>query len=73
MFSKRHYQAIALAMQSVYPAADCDDRKPDPVALDQWQNCLGALAAAFERDNGLFKRDLFLRACQPGTNVRKRT
>lgn len=71
MFSKRHYQAIALAMQSAH--RHTDEHHVSPAARAQWAQDCEALADTFERDNGLFKRDLFLRACQPGTNVRKRT
>lgn len=72
MFSKRHYQAIALAMQNSYPCQGSDPTY-DAGCFGQWKFTCNHFADAFERDNGLFKRDLFLRACQPGANVRKRT
>lgn len=71
MFSKRHYQAIALAMQSAKPVGETAPGNAHGRA-HQWEYDCNVLADTFERDNGLFKRDLFLRACQPGANVRKR-
>jgi len=61
-FAKRHYEAIALAMQ--------DARRS--TALDQWLCIVNCLADAFAADNGMFKRDRFKRACEPGANVRAR-
>ena len=68
MFSKRHYEAIALAMQDAKPLPNWDANKHT-----QWDVCVSRLADAFGRDNGLFKRERFLAACQPGANVRART
>jgi hypothetical protein len=72
-FCKRHYEAIATAIQEARFHA-LTKQGDDPFTA---QNALDAviaeLAGMFARDNGLFKRDRFIRACQPGANVRKRT
>ena len=65
-FAKRHYEAIALAMQD----ARFHLRS---TALDQWQCVVNCLADAFAADNGQFKRDGFERACEPGANVKARS
>jgi len=71
MFTKRHYQAIAEAMQkSMSDPATPGSRE---IQLVQWKNIRDALADMFARDNGSFKKDLFLAACQPGANVNART
>ena len=64
-FAKRHYEAIALAMQD----ARFHLRN---TALDQWECVINCLADAFAADNGMFKRERFKRACEPGANVRAR-
>jgi hypothetical protein len=65
-FAKRHYEAIALAMQN----ARFHLRN---TALDQWQCVVNCLADTFAADNGQFKRERFNRACEPGANVRARS
>ena len=64
-FRKRHYEAIALAMQ--------DARRIGAIAQDQWQCVVNCLADAFAADNGQFKRERFKRACEPGANVKARS
>ena len=64
-FAKRHYEAIALAMQD----ARFHLRN---TALDQWECVINCLADVFAADNGMFKRERFKRACEPGANVRAR-
>jgi hypothetical protein len=64
-FQKRHYEAIALAMQ--------DARRVGDIAVDDWQCVVNCLADLFAGDNGQFKRDRFKRACEPGANVRARS
>jgi hypothetical protein len=54
-FAKRHYEAIAPAMQ--------DARRLRNTALDQWRCVVNCLADAFAADNGEFKRERFKRAC----------
>lgn len=71
MFAKRHYEAVALAMQE---AKECAYRAESVNAsIGQWIIATEALADMFARDNGQFKRDRFIRACEPGANVRART
>jgi len=65
-FAKRHYEAIALAM----PHASTHG---DPAERNQWESVRNELADLFARDNGEFKRDRFMYACEPGANVRART
>ena len=62
-FAKRHYEAIAEAMQE---ARSCD-------AIDQHDCVLNVLADMFAADNSQFKRERFINACQPGANVRARS
>jgi hypothetical protein len=62
-FAKRHYEAIARAMQD----ARLHIRN---TALDQWECTVKCLADAFAADNGEFKRERFECACEPGANVR---
>ena len=65
-FAKRHYEAIALAMQSAHVIGDQAKR-------NQWESVRNELADVFARDNGQFKRDRSMYACEPGANVRART
>lgn len=68
-FSKRHYEAIAEAMQEAYREAG------NTVGLKQFgvSGAVENLADTLARDNGKFNRERFVRACQPGANVRART
>jgi len=65
-FAKRHYEAIALAMQHAHVIGD-------PAKRNQWESVRNELADTFARDNGMFKRDRFMHACEPGANVRARS
>ena len=65
-FAKRHYEAIALAMQHAHVLGN-------PVQRNQWESVRNELADMFARDNGMFKRDRFMHACEPGANVRARS
>ena len=65
-FQKRHYEAIALAMQASHVLGN-------PAQRNQWESVRNELADMFARDNGQFKRDRFMYACEPGANVRART
>ena len=69
-FAKRHYEAIAQAMQGAHVPRGviCD-----PCKRNQWECVRNELADMFMRDNGEFKRDRFMRACEPGANVRARS
>jgi hypothetical protein len=64
-FAKRHYEAIALAMQD----ARFHLRN---TALAQWECVVNCLADVFAGDNGQFRRERFKRACELGANVRAR-
>jgi hypothetical protein len=64
-FAKRHYEAIAQAMQEARRHANGSN---DPIAV-----VVDELADAFASDNGMFKRERFVRACEPGANVRARS
>ena len=70
-FYKRHYEAIALAMQDAHPQ---EHPLNDSVqARSAWDDVRQAIADLFAGDNGQFQRDRFIRACVPGANVRARS
>jgi hypothetical protein len=64
-FAKRHYEAIATALQEARRRVNGSN---DPIAV-----VVDELADVFASDNGMFKRDRFVRACVPGANVRARS
>jgi hypothetical protein len=67
-FAKRHYEAIALAMQeAIKHRATCSEQ------VAGVYHVVHELADVFAGDNGQFKRDRFMRACEPGANVRARS
>jgi hypothetical protein len=70
MFAKRHYEAIATAMQNAHVPRGvvCD-----PAKRNQWECVRNELTDVFARDNGQFDRYRFMRACEPGANVRARS
>jgi hypothetical protein len=55
-FVREHYEAIATVMQSVYK--------------HNWQAICEKLADMLKADNRGFRRERFLKACQPGANGR---
>ena len=65
-FAKRHYEAIALALQDARVHLRCD-------AINQHDCVIGMLADMFAADNSQFKRERFTNACQPGANVSARS
>jgi hypothetical protein len=65
-FAKRHYEAIAQAMQDARMHIRCN-------GIEQMECVVNILADAFAADNGMFKRERFKRACEPGANVRARS
>ena len=67
-FGKRHYEAIALAVQDTLKFAT--DTEEEKVGV---RELAGGLAEMFARDNPQFKPDRFLRACVPGANVKARS
>jgi hypothetical protein len=74
-FSKRHYQAIAQVMQDSRIEQEqfgLHDSKQQSAVNDAMEVVCDELADMFFDDNPLFKRDLFMQACQPGANVRAR-
>ena len=72
-FAKRHYEAIALAMQDACPLAAHGSSNADPIRRNQWESVRNELADMFARDNGRFCRDRFMHACEPGANVQARS
>jgi hypothetical protein len=64
-FAKRHYEAIATAIQEARRSVNGSN---DPIAV-----VIEELADVFARDNGMFKRERFIGACVPGANVRARS
>ena len=67
MFSKRHYEAIALVMQ------EAREDYPNVHAPEHWLKIVRRLGDLFARDNAAFNHDRFIAACEPGANVRART
>jgi hypothetical protein len=67
MFQRRHYEAIARAMQETYSDADVI------AAKTQWLVDRDTLVSVFARDNSNFDADRFRRACIAGNNVRARS
>jgi len=65
-FHKRHYEAIALAMQDARMHIRCD-------GIEQMECVVKYLADLFASDNGQFQRERFIAACEPGANVRARS
>ena len=65
-FAKRHYEKIALVMQEAQMHVRIN-------AVEQNKCVVNLLADLFSSDNGMFKRDRFIQACQLGANVRART
>ena len=66
-FAKRHYEAIALAMQEAMRVAIM------PGDVHCVRMVIDELADTFAADNGELKRDRFIRACEPGANMRARS
>jgi hypothetical protein len=58
-FAREHYEAIAEVMQTAHD--------------HNWQAICEKLADMLKADNPGFRREWFLKACQPGNNVRARS
>jgi hypothetical protein len=58
-FAREHYEAIATVMQSTHK--------------HNWQTICEKLADMLKVDNSGFRRERFLKACQPGNDVRARS
>ena len=56
LFARQHYEAIAQTMQSAHK--------------HNWQAMCEKLADMLKADNSGFRRERFLKACQPGANGR---
>jgi hypothetical protein len=69
-FCKRHYEAIATTMQEAHPGIGLS---ADNRAVIQWSETVKDFAEMFERDNPHFDIIRFVRACEPGANVRARS
>ena len=67
-FAKRHYEAIATAIQEARRLTDYNGH--DNIGL---QFAIAELSRMFARDNGRFSQDRFECACIPGANVRARS
>jgi hypothetical protein len=72
-FCKRHYECIAKVVQDLCLSHDEHDvcGLQDIECLRQ--SIASDFAAMFKADNAAFQRERFLRACQPGSNVRARS
>ena len=68
MFQQRHFEALAKLMQQTHPNEA--DRQ---AAHEQWKIMCNAMCDLFNEGNPRFARGRFLRACEPGANVRART
>ena len=66
-FGKRHYEAIAEAMQYAIKYDATSSAHVAGVYM-----AISAMVAMFRHDNQLFQSDRFMRACEPGANVRAR-
>ena len=64
-FNKRHYEAIATAMQDAH-------YRVGATGESDLETVVSAIADTLCLDNSLFKRDHFIAACQPGVDVRAR-
>jgi hypothetical protein len=69
-FAKRHYETIAEAFQEAY--GNIDDTQGGDLVRKGIDKACNELADQFARDNGMFKRERFIRACVPGANVKAR-
>ena len=66
-FAKRHYEAIATAIQEARRLTDYNGH--DNIGV---QFAIAELSRMFAKDNGRFNQDRFECACVPGANVRAR-
>lgn len=68
--SKCDFELIAEVLQSVSPP---QSPTTDAYAMQVWNDTVKAFANRLASTNGMFKRDRFIRACQPGANVKARS
>jgi hypothetical protein len=77
-FAKRHYEAIAQALQDAQRHIAITQGLKDAKLLrcngsEQMECVVNCLADLFAGDNGQFRRERFKRACEVGANVRARS
>jgi hypothetical protein len=72
-FAKRHYEAIATVIQHLTLSDDEHDEQGLAEIEARRQAIAREFANLFASDNGQFKRERFIAACQPGANVRARS
>jgi hypothetical protein len=72
-FAKRHYEAIATVIQHLTLSDDEHDEQGLAEIKARRQAIAREFANLFASDNGMFKRDRFMCACEPGANVRARS
>jgi len=71
-FAKRHYEAIALVIQHLV-LSDDEHSDEELVELEARRQAIAReFADLFAGDSGQFQRERFIRACEPGANVRQR-
>lgn len=73
-FAKRHYEAIAEAIQ--WAKKDAISKEPEESAADMLDGIdllRDHLIDLFKSDNGQFDKERFRFACEPGRNVKART
>lgn len=68
-FSKGHYEKLATVLQQTKPDGSYNTNE----AIYQWEFTRNKLAEMLAVDSGAFKRDRFIRACEPGNNVKARS
>jgi hypothetical protein len=69
-FAKRHYEAIATVMQDIDPSRFKSTDHPE--RRIQHTETVRALANMLAANNGLFKRDRFVRACVSSAILKQR-
>jgi hypothetical protein len=73
MFQKRHMEALAQTMQELKPSRNWASVGEYEPRLVQWELTVKAIADMLAGSNGNLDRGRFMRACEPGANVRKRS
>jgi len=71
MFKQRHFEALAQLMQDLRPSSLVSIERGKGKHA-QYTLTLNSLGNLFARDNPMFDRGRFERACRPGANVRNR-
>lgn len=68
--TKKDYQKIAMVFQDTKPIEHPKYPEYERGAREQWEWFRDKMAGLLRADNPRFDRDRFLRACEPGANVR---